>query len=154
LFAIRSSIAAAFGTKAVIGGAVVAMAAGAAAGTATTGSANPVRWGQHVVEVVESCKQAVRTDKVAGSVGECVSDIAQEHGEQVRAQHSEAVEKGSPSPKPGQREGQEASPEPSGATKVPGNTAASHGHDQGTPSPSPDASHGAGHGHPAPTPRG
>lgn len=99
---LRLSISAALGAKVLAGGAVVALAAGAA-GAVTTGSVNPVNWGQHVSEAVEQCKAA------DANVGRCVSAIAQEHGEQVRAQHSEAVENAtaSPSPKPGQREGQE-----------------------------------------------
>jgi hypothetical protein len=98
----RFSISAALGAKALAGGAVVALAA-SAAGAVTTGSANPSNWGRHVAEVVEQCKAA------DANVGRCVSAIAQEHGEQVRAQHSEAAEKAtpSPSPKPGQREGQQ-----------------------------------------------
>src|SRR5690348_10721063 len=83
---IRFSITAALGAKALIGGAVVALAAGAA-GAATTGSMSPSNWGQHVRQVVEQCRAA------DANVGRCVSAIAQEHGEQVRAQHSEAAEK-------------------------------------------------------------
>src|SRR5215472_14511577 len=99
---LRLGITAAFGAKALAGGAAVALAA-SLAGAVTTHSANPAAWGQHVSEAVEQCKAADT------NVGKCVSAIAQEHGEQVRAQHSEAVEKStaSPSPKPGQREGQE-----------------------------------------------
>src|SRR5215472_5813769 len=97
---LRLSISAALGAKVLAGGAVVALAAGAA-GAVTTGSVNPVNWGQHVSDAVEQCKAA------DANVGRCISPIAQEHGEQVRAQHSEAVEKSTASPKPGQREGQE-----------------------------------------------
>src|SRR5215831_9292031 len=82
---IRFSIPAALGAKALIGSAVVALAAGTA-GTVMTGSVNPAAWGQHVSEAVEACKAK------DVNVGRCVSAIAQEHGEAVRAQHSEAVE--------------------------------------------------------------
>jgi hypothetical protein len=102
LIPLRFSISAALGAKGLAGGAAVALAA-SLAGAVTTHSANPASWGQHVAEAVEQCRAADT------NVGRCVSAIAQEHGEQVRAQHSEAVEKAtaSPSPKPGQREGQE-----------------------------------------------
>src|SRR5437660_2452439 len=64
---IRFSITAALAAKALVGGAVVALAAGATASTAATGSANPVNWGQHISEVVEQCKAA------DSNVGRCVS---------------------------------------------------------------------------------
>jgi hypothetical protein len=156
LNAIRSSMMAAVGAKAALGGAVVALAAGATAGTAATGSANPVNWGQHVVQVVQGCRQAARGGGSAtGShgIGDCVSDVAQQHGEQVRAQHSEAAEhaKASPSPTQGQRVGQQSSPSPTGN----GAADASHGRGQSGPPASPGAagSHGDGnHGHGQPTP--
>jgi hypothetical protein len=144
---LRFGISAAFGAKALVGGAVVALAAGAA-GAVTTGSMSPVAWGRHVSEVVEQCRAA------EVNVGRCVSALAQEHGEQVRAQHSEAVEKTgaspSPSAKPGQREGQENGQ----ASKAGGNgAAASDGHGQGhaaaTPSPmATDHGHGRPSTHP------
>jgi hypothetical protein len=141
--AIRSSIMAALGVKAAVGGAIVALAAGAATATAATGSANPVNWGQHIVQVVKGCKQQ------HAQVGECVSDVAQEHGEQVRAQHSEAAEKATatPSPKPGQREGQESSP-----STTHGAAAASHGQGQGGPPANPGAAGNHGHDRPTPIP--
>ena len=145
---LRFSISAAVGAKALAGGAAVALAA-SLAGAVTTHSANPANWGQHVAEAVEQCKAA------DSSVGRCVSAIAQEHGEQVRAQHSEAAEKSaSPSPKPGQREGQ-ANAQGQGGSR--GNAQGStngQGHDQGqdaTPAPSPSPSHG-GHGQGKPSP--
>jgi hypothetical protein len=144
----RFSISAALAAKALVGGAVAALAAGAA-GHATTGSMNPVAWGQHVSEAVEMCKAA------DVNVGRCVSAIAQEHGEQVRAQHSEAVEKDaaspSPSAKPGQRESQEAGR----SSNAGGNgAAASAGHGQAhdvTP-PTPAAAGNGDHGHGKPSP--
>ena len=52
---IRSSILAALGTKAAIGGIAMAVATGTvAAAAASTGSPNPVNWGQHVVQVVQA----------------------------------------------------------------------------------------------------
>jgi len=139
----RSSIPAALGAKALVGGAVVALAAGTA-GTVMTGSVNPANWGQHVSEAVETCAKDV-------NVGRCVSAFAQEHGEAVRAQHSEAVENGK-SPEPSQREGQET---PRSSNKGGNGAAASAGHSQGqaqgheTPAPSPSASD---HGHARPSP--
>jgi hypothetical protein len=144
LMAIKSSIAAAFGAKALVGGAVVAMAAGAAAGTATTGSANPVNWGQHIVQVVEGCKHDVRSGHASGNVGECVSDVAQTHGQQERAQHSEAAGT-SPSPKAGQRVGQ-------GGTAPAGSEAANHARATAPPSPGAGRSDGRGRSQPAATP--
>src|SRR5260370_788965 len=79
---IRCSITAALGAKALVGSAVVALAAGAAAGTVTTGSVNPTSWGQHVAQAVEKCRAA------DVNVGRCVTAIAPEHREQGRAQHS------------------------------------------------------------------
>jgi len=141
----RFSIAA-LGAKALAGSAAIALAAGAA-GTVMTGSVNPTAWGQHISEAVEACKAK------DVKVGECISDIAQEHGEQVRAQHSEAAEKAtaSPSPKPGQREGQESA----GSSKGGNGATASSGHAQGhdtTPSASPAAPADHGHGRPSPHP--
>jgi hypothetical protein len=144
---IRFSITAALGAKALVGGAVVALAAGAA-GTATTGSMNPVNWGQQVVQAVERCKAA------DVNVGKCVSAIAREHGEQVRAQHSEAVENAtaSPSPKPGQREGQETGQ----SSNAGGNGAAAsagHGQAHAAAPPTPAAASHDDHGHGKPSPR-
>jgi hypothetical protein len=139
----RFSIPAALGVKALIGGAAVALAAGAT-GTVMTGSVNPTTWGQHVSEAVEQCKAA------DVNVGKCVSAIAQEHGEQVRAQHSEDAEKdaaASPSPKPGQREGQETGQSSRGGNGA----AASDGHAH-TTSPSPTAAAHDDHGHGKPSP--
>jgi hypothetical protein len=145
---VRFGISAALGAKALLGGALVALAT-AGAGAVTTGSMNPVAWGQHVAQAVEQCKAA------DVNVGECVSAIAQEHGEQVRAQHSEAIENAgaspSPSAKPGQREGQENGGSNAGANA--GGNSASNGHGQGQghgqPTPSPtDHGHGKSSAHP------
>lgn len=155
--AIRSSIVAALGTKAVVGGAVAALATGTAvAAVHATGSADPVNWGQHVVQVVEGCKDVRPSPSANGSrgIGECVSDVANTHGQKERAQHSEKSEPtpgASGSPLPGNREGQE-SPKPGNAN---GGTAADHGH--GTaPSPAGNGNAGqhssGGHGQPTPKP--
>jgi len=141
---IRFGITAALGAKAVIGGAVVALAAGAA-GAAATGSMSPATWGQHVREAVEQCRAA------DVNVGRCVSAIAREHGPQVRGQHSEAVENAtaSPSPMPGQREGQV-----NGQSHAGGSGASSNGQGQGQDkgqSQSQSQSHDDhGHGRPSP----
>jgi hypothetical protein len=147
---IRFSITAALGAKALVGSAVVALAAGAAAGTVTTGSVNPTNWGQHVAAAVEQCRAA------DVDVGRCVSAIAQEHGEQVRARHSEAVENAtaspspaSPSPKPGQREGQETGQPSKGGNGA----AASDGHATTPPTPTPAATPHDDHGHGKPSPQ-
>ena len=132
---VRFSISAALAAKALAGSAAVALAA-SLAGAVTTHSVNPANWGQHVAEAVEQCKAA------DANVGKCVSAIAQEHGEQVRAQHSEAAEKAaaSPSPKPGQREGQ-GTGQATGHGSTQGGTPATPpghgGHGQGKPTPQP-----------------
>src|SRR5215471_19319559 len=139
LIPVRFSISAALAAKAVAGAGAVALAA-SLAGAVTTHSANPANWGQHVAEAVEQCRAA------DSNVGRCVSAIAQEHGEQVRAQHSEAAEKSAAtsSPKPGQREGQEnAQGQGSSRGNAQGSTNG-QGHDA-SPAPSPSPSHG-GHG--------
>ena len=105
--AIRSGIVAALGTKAAAGGAIAALATGTAvAAVHATGSANPINWGQQVVQQVEGCKAVRPSPGASGSrgIGECVSDFAQKHGE---AQHSEKSEPtptaGEKSPLPGKR---------------------------------------------------
>jgi hypothetical protein len=143
LIPFRLSISAALMTKAVAGAGAVALAA-SLAGAVTTRSANPAAWGQRVSEMVETCKAP------DSNVGKCVSAFAQEHGEQVRAAHSEAAEKtsASPSPKPGQREGQENSQDSShssngqgsnaqGRSTAPATPRGQGGHDQGKSSPQP-----------------
>jgi hypothetical protein len=131
--AIKSSILAALGTRAAAGGAIAALVAagGAVAASAATRSANPVNWGQHVVQAVQNCKDEVR-DHQARTVGGCVSVVARQHGEQKRAEH-ESDEAASPTPLPGKREGQEQKPEP-------------------TPSEHPN--HGQGHVIASPSPKG
>jgi len=104
-------IGAALGLNAVAGGAAIVLAAGAAAGTMATGSMNPVNWGQRISETVVQCKQQVEAKGQPRNVGQCVSAIAKQHGEQIRQQHAESAEgMGEPRPstgaKPGERRGQ------------------------------------------------
>src|SRR5437868_10858040 len=87
LVAVRSSVVAAFGAKAVAGGDVAALAAGGAtAAIAATGSLSPVNWGQHVVQAVERCKVELGgPQETAGGgpdrgIGHCVSAVDRQHG--------------------------------------------------------------------------
>jgi hypothetical protein len=76
---------AALGVKLLTGIAVAASAAviaGAATEVAVTGSLNPVTWGQHVTQAVQSCKDTLRASGTRG-IGPCVSAIANQHGQQV-----------------------------------------------------------------------
>lgn len=68
-------------TVKVLTGVAIAAAAATVAGAATTGSLNPVDWTQGMSRTVESCKTAL----TAGhhGIGECVSDIANQHGQAV-----------------------------------------------------------------------
>lgn len=71
---------AALGLKLVTGVAVAA-AAVTVAGVSTTGTLNPVNWGQQVQQQVDTCK-----DKLAAGdhgIGQCVSDFANQHGATV-----------------------------------------------------------------------
>ena len=89
----RRSVHAHRGMKAVVGGAgaalslkvlssvAVAAAAVTFAGAATTGSVNPVVWGQQVKQTVADCK-AKLSDGQHG-IGDCVSDFASTHGATV-----------------------------------------------------------------------
>jgi hypothetical protein len=151
--AIRSSVLAAIGTKAVAGGAVVALAAGGAAAAAkSTGSINPADWGRGVVQTVQVCKNEVRGSAAASSsrtsqgIGHCVSQVARQHGKEQRTQHAGGaprVTPGSPSPLPGERVGQHNG-------RSPGNGAA-HGqgavHSPGQGPNVPGAGQAGGHGH-------
>jgi hypothetical protein len=62
-------------------------AAGVAAEAAVTGSADPTVWGQTVVKQVDACKKALNA--AHGGIGQCVSAVANTHGETVRAEHSD-----------------------------------------------------------------
>jgi len=65
----------------VLTGVAVAAAAVTVAGAATTGSLNPVVWGQQVTQQVSSCKSKL----AAGDhgIGDCVSQFASQHGAAV-----------------------------------------------------------------------
>jgi hypothetical protein len=139
---VRFSISAALAAKAVAGAGAVALAA-SLAGAVSTHSANPAAWGQRVSEMVETCKAAPNTN-----VGRCVSDFAQGHGPQVRAEHSEAAENAtaSPGPKSGQREGQEnGQGQGNSRGNAQGNNSNAQGRNVPSPSPSPTG-HGEGQG--------
>ncbi len=82
----------ALGVK-LLTGVAVAAAAVTVAGVTTTGSLNPVVWGQQVQEQVETCK-ANLTDGQHG-IGDCVSDFASQHGQTVA---SDARHHGNPKP--------------------------------------------------------
>ena len=68
-------------TLKLLSGVAVAAAAVTVAGTAATGSPNPVVWGQQVSSYVAACK-----DKLADGqhgIGDCVSTFASSHGQAV-----------------------------------------------------------------------
>ena len=79
-------------TLKLLTGVAVAAAAVTVAGAATTGSINPVIWGQQVSQHVADCK-AKLTDGQHG-IGDCVSDFANQHGQAVA---SDARHHGNPS---------------------------------------------------------
>jgi hypothetical protein len=86
---------AALTVKVLTGIAVAAAAitvAGAATEVATTGSLNPLVWGQHVKQTVAQCKDTLRASGTRG-IGKCVSAIANQHGD------SKDHQKASPTPK-------------------------------------------------------
>jgi hypothetical protein len=66
------------GRIAAVGIAVVlALGAGSAVASATTGSANPAQWGEAVVQVVKTCDAAMHAGP--GDVGQCVDGLARVH---------------------------------------------------------------------------
>lgn len=80
---------AALSLKLLSGFAVAAAAvvvAGAATEVAVTGSLNPTNWGQQVTQQVNACKASAARLGVHG-IGECVSDFAKQHGDQVSDSH-------------------------------------------------------------------
>jgi hypothetical protein len=106
-----STISTALSTKAAAGvaAATIAVAGGGyAAGTAVTGNANPLTWGQQVHNQVMACKKErassgrfVATPQREGKettegndassergIGECVSSFARQNGENHRASHA------------------------------------------------------------------
>ena len=68
-------------TVKILTGVAVAAAAATVAGAATTGSFNPRDWTQGMSKTVESCKAALTPGH--HGIGECVSDIANQHGQAV-----------------------------------------------------------------------
>lgn len=89
---------AAIGLKIATGFAVAAMAATAAVAAtevATTGSINPLNWGQQVKQQVADCKASAARLGVNG-IGQCVSQFANQHGKDVSDAHkaSKARENG------------------------------------------------------------
>ena len=68
-------------TVKVLTGVAVAAAAATVAGAATTGSFNPRDWTQGMSRTVQSCKAALTPGH--HGIGECVSDIANQHGQAV-----------------------------------------------------------------------
>lgn len=71
---------AALGVKLLVGVAVAA-AAVTVAGTASTGSINPVDWGTQVSQHVQDCKAALAAGQ--HGIGDCVSDFSNQHGAAV-----------------------------------------------------------------------
>lgn len=81
---------AAIAAKVLTGFAVVAFAAaGAAAATevSSTGSFNPLDWGQQVKHQVATCKDTLRASGVRG-IGPCVSAFASQNGQSHRNSHA------------------------------------------------------------------
>jgi hypothetical protein len=83
-----SALPAAGFTKAAagLGAAALVAAGGTVVAIASTGSADPGVWGKTVSAAVASCKDQ-RTEGQHG-IGQCVSAVAKEKGEQQRALHS------------------------------------------------------------------
>lgn len=80
---------AAIGLKVLSGFAVAAAAATiavAATEVATTGSLNPLNWGQQVTQQVNACKASAERLGVHG-IGQCVASFARTHGKEVSASH-------------------------------------------------------------------
>ncbi|MHB8589477.1 MAG: hypothetical protein ACYDA0_11575 [Candidatus Dormibacteraceae bacterium] len=75
-------------TKGAVGLAVALLAvgsAGVASEAAITGSASPSKWGQQVVQQVDTCKDALKPG--THGIGKCVSTFAKQHGKQVSSDH-------------------------------------------------------------------
>jgi hypothetical protein len=68
--------------------AALATGGGVAAKAAITGDANPFHWGHQVSQQVVTCKDNLAPDE--HGIGQCVSDFAKQHGQQVREAHSQA----------------------------------------------------------------
>ncbi len=76
-------------SKVAIAATAVALATGGgvAAKAAITGDANPFHWGHQVRQQVISCKDDLGPNE--HGIGQCVSDFAKQHGQQVREAHSQ-----------------------------------------------------------------
>ena len=84
-----STITAAVTSKAAAGIATAALVVGgggAVAATAATGSTDPGVWGQTVTQAVTQCKSELQDGQ--HGIGQCVSAVASQHGQQERDQHS------------------------------------------------------------------
>lgn len=69
-------------TVKLLTGVAAAAAAVTVAGAVTTGSMNPVIWGQTVRDTVQSCQSSIANSGQHG-IGLCVSTVAKTHGAQV-----------------------------------------------------------------------
>ena len=81
------STAVAAGLKSKIGVAVLAALLATGGATGAAAAAAHGAFGQQVKQHVESCKDQLQAG--THGIGECVSDFAQQHGQQQRQQHSE-----------------------------------------------------------------
>jgi hypothetical protein len=146
--AVRSSVLAAVSAKAVAVAAAAALATGGAAAALATGSVKPANWGQQVVQAVRDC-QADRADPGTSTrgIGQCVSAVARQHGDQQRTRHAGAAPEGtpgSPSPLPGKRLGATKNGSPGANGKKGSPPGAGQGNGQGS---GPANAGGAAHGH-------
>ena len=82
-------------TVKLLTGIAAAAAAVTVAGTVTTGSLNPVNWGEAVTQRVQACKDDIANSGQHG-IGDCVSDLANTHGATVA---SDARHHGNPNGK-------------------------------------------------------
>jgi hypothetical protein len=82
-------------TVKLLTGIAAAAAAVTVAGAVTTGSVNPVIWGQTITSTVESCKDSIANSGGHG-IGQCVSAVANTHGAIVA---SDARHHGNPNDK-------------------------------------------------------
>jgi hypothetical protein len=118
---------AAIGIKILTGIAVAAAAttiAVAATEVATTGSVNPLNWGQQVTTQVNACKASAERLGVHG-IGQCVASFARTHGDTVSDGHAKngktktgVTGNGSPNPNANakNKNGQGSSKKPTTAT--------------------------------------
>jgi uncharacterized membrane protein YgcG len=72
-------------TVKVLTGIAAAAAAVTVAGAATTGSINPVIWGQTITSTVQTCKDNIANSGGNG-IGPCVSAVANTHGATVASE--------------------------------------------------------------------